>query len=294
MHDSVRADDTGEAGNGTPRLLLSGFDGPLALLLRLARAEQIDLARLSLVDLLDQLAVALQQATPTTPLGERADWLVMASWLLLLRSRLLLPSDAAGQQDAADLADRLREDLLTLQAAQALARWLEDRPQLGRDVFARGQPELLGTALDVQHAVDVIEFLWASMALFDDGAAMPDTTPVYRPYWRDLHTADDARARILRLLDEIPDGTPLGRFLPAGPEAAGRGVAAPALRRRSAWSSTFVAGLELTRLGRLALQQTVSFGEIQVHAAARARAAEADGAGAANPGQGRGDGETAA
>ena len=85
MHDNVRADDTGEAGNGTPHLLLSGFDGPLALLLRLARAEQIDLARLSLVDLLDQLAIALQQATPTTPLGERADWLVMASWLLLLR-----------------------------------------------------------------------------------------------------------------------------------------------------------------------------------------------------------------
>ena len=95
----------------------------------------------------------------------------------------------------------------------------------------------------------MIEFLWASLALFDDGAAMLDTTPVYTPPWRDLHTVDDARARILRLLAETPDGAPLARFLP--PVRRGeRGPGATALRRRSAWSSTFVASLELTRRGR--------------------------------------------
>jgi segregation and condensation protein A len=131
----------------TPRLALVGFSGPLALLLDLARMQRIDLARLSVADLVDQLATALQEAGPAIPLGQKSDWVVMASWLLLLRSRLLLPTEVAAQQAAAEAADRLRDDLLTLQAAQALARWLEIRPQLGRDVFARGQPELLGSAV---------------------------------------------------------------------------------------------------------------------------------------------------
>src|SRR5271169_2765748 len=216
----------------TPRLALVGFSGPLALLLDLARMQRIDLARLSVADLVDQLATALQEAGPAIPLGQKSDWVVMASWLLLLRSRLLLPAEAAAQQAAAETADRLRDDLLTLQAAQALARWLENRPQLGRDVFARGQPELFGSAVEVQHAVDVIEFLWASMARFDDGMEEPDTAPVYRPRRLDLHAVDDARERILRLLAETPDGAPMDHFVPA---ASGETVVAPALRRRSAW-----------------------------------------------------------
>src|SRR5271166_1480659 len=255
----VRATDDARS----PCLALAGFSGPLALLLELARAQQVNLSGLSVVDLVDQLTTAVQQAGPTIPLAEKGDWVVMASWLLLLRSRLLLPTEVAAQQAAAEAADRLRDDLLTLQAAQALARWLEIRPQLGRDVFARCQPELLGTTIDVQHAVDVIEFLWASMALFDDGAEDPDTTPVYRPRWRDLHAVDDARERILRLLAETPDGAPMDQFVPAASDE-GETVVAPALRRRSAWSSTFVASLELTRLGAVELRQEVSFGEIHV------------------------------
>src|SRR5271165_1496358 len=160
--EAVRATDDAR----TPRLALAGFSGSLALLLDLARVQQVDLSGLSVVDLVDQLATAVQRAGPTIPLAEKGDWVVMASWLLLLRSRLLLPTEVAAQQAAAEVAGRLRDDLLTLQAAQALARWLENRPQLGRDVFARGQPELLGRAVEVQHAVGVIEFLWASMALF--------------------------------------------------------------------------------------------------------------------------------
>ncbi len=250
----------------TPHLALVGFSGPLALLLDLARAQQIALAHLSVVDLVDQLAAAVQQSGPTVALGEKSDWVVMASWLLLLRSRLLLPAETAAQQTAADAADRLRDDLLTLHAVQALARWLEDRPQLGRDVFARGQPERLGTAIDVQHGFDRIEFLWASMALFDDGTEEPDTTPIYRPRWRDLYAVDDARARILRLLPETPDGAPLDRFVPAASDDAATAVAA-ALRRRSAWTSTFVASLELARQGDVALTQEGAFRPIHLRPA---------------------------
>jgi segregation and condensation protein A len=248
-----------------PHLTLAGFNGPLALLLDLARAQQIDLARLSVLDLVDQLATAVQQAGSTIPLVQKGDWVVMASSLLLLRSRLLLPAEAATQQAAAEAAGRLRDDLLTLRAVRALACWLEDRPQLGHDVFARGQPELLGAAIDVQHGFDRIEFLWASMALFDDGRELPDTTSVYCPRWRDLHAVDDARERILQLLADTPDGAPLAWFLPAASD--GETVVAPALRRRSAWTSTFVASLELTKQGDVTLTQEGVFSPIHLRPA---------------------------
>ena len=258
------ADPVGEGP--TPRLALAGFDGPLALLLTMARANQIDLARISLPDLIDQLAAALQQAGPATPVGQKGDWLVMASWLVLLRSRLLLPAATAVQQAAEDEALRLRERLVDLQAAQALAAWLDHRPLLGHDVIARGQPELLGTGIETNHEVDVTEFLWACLALFDDDTEGLDATAVYLPPWRDLHTVANARERILRLLAETPAGAPFANFLPNAPpdsEVPGKVV----LRRRSAWTSTFVASLELTRSGAVGLRQETSFGEIHVQAA---------------------------
>ena len=160
---------------------------------------------------------------PATPLGEKGRLAGHggAGWCCCARACCCRPTrqPAGGRR-------RRRTDCAsacsTLQAAQALARWLEHRPQLGQDVFARGQPELLGTALEAQHEVDVIEFLWACLALFDDGAAMPDTTPVYRrpgaictpPRCPRAHPAPAGRD---------PGGTPLGQ-LPARPRrAAGRG-----------------------------------------------------------------------
>src|SRR5271165_4033457 len=148
------------AGKGqTPLLALDGFSGPLEHLLTLARAQQIDLASISLVDLVDQLAVALQRAPTAMPLGQKGDWVVMVSWLLQLRSRLLLPADGQAHQAVIDEVDQLRGRLLGLQEMQAVAAWLERRPQLGQDVFARGQPELFGTSIETDYEVDVIEFL---------------------------------------------------------------------------------------------------------------------------------------
>jgi len=154
-----------------------------------------------------------------------------------------------------------------LQAAQALASWLERRRQLGRDVFARGQPELLGTSVGLQHQVDVIEFLWASMALFTDGADDGETPAVYRPPRLDLWTALDARARILQLLGEAPDDAPLDRFLPEISTQAEIETPAPLpLRRRAAVASTLIAGLELARDGVVALHQPTPFAPITLSA----------------------------
>jgi segregation and condensation protein A len=264
-------DEPAAGQGGTPALTLDGFAGPLDHLLALARAQKIDLAALSLVTLLDQLTAALRQAPASVPLGQKGDWVVMAAWLVQLRARLLLPADPAAQQDAAAEADQLRDRLVGLEETQALAAWLERRRQLGHDVFVRGQPpsraqspEVFGVSAEAAQAIDVIEFLWASLALFDDDAGEPDTTSVYRPPLRpELHTVADARERILRQLAEMPEGGPLECFLPemaGGAEAGGNFE----LRRRSAWSGTLVASLELAKQGDVVLEQDAAFKPIQV------------------------------
>jgi segregation and condensation protein A len=262
----------GTTAGGSPQLDLAGFSGPLAQLLALARAQDIDLKKISLAALLDQLGAALAACGQATPLAHRGEWLVMAAWLVWLRSRLLLPPDAPDQQDAAADAARLRERLLALRAAQGLAAWLDARPQLGQDVFARGAPEFLGTGAAADHQVDVVGFLWASMALFDDGARDADAA-VYHPPWHDLHRPPEARQRILTLLASLPDGATLDSFLPRPDDAADRS-ARVTLRRRSAWASTLLAGLELAREGTIALTQDETFAPIHL------RRAEIDGAAA--------------
>jgi Segregation and condensation protein ScpA len=126
-------------GRGSPHLTLDGFSGPLETLLTLARAQRIDLFRISLTALLDQLIAALQQASKRVPLGQQGDWMVMAAWLVQLRARLLLPADAPAQQEAAAEADAFRGRLVALDYIQAFAQWLERRPQLGHDVLVRGK-----------------------------------------------------------------------------------------------------------------------------------------------------------
>jgi segregation and condensation protein A len=249
------------AGEGASlRLVLDGFTGPLELLLNLARGHQIDLARLSLPALVDQLTAALRQAAP---LARKGDWVVTAAWLLQLRSHLLLPTDAPSLLAAEAEADRLRDRLVGLREVQALAGWLDRRNQLGHDVFARGQPELLGTSTTPDYEVDVIEFLWASLALFEDGSEAADTRVVYRPAWHDLHSIADARTRILRLLADTPEGYTLGRLLPEVP-AGDASTTATAVRRRSAWTSIFVASLELARQSEVTLAQEGAFTAIHV------------------------------
>lgn len=256
------------AGEGDgPTLSLPAFSGSLALLLSLVRTQQIDLAGLPLPALLDQLSLALCRAGSATSLGEQGSWLVMASWLVLLRSRLLLPADTAAQLAAEGDLEQLRDRLLDLRSAQALASWLEARPQLGQEVFPRGQPEQIGSLSQSRHEVDVVAFLWACLARFDDGTVDADTTEIYIPPWHGLHSARAARHRILRLLPLAPDGGALSGFLPPAPieNATETQVA---LLRRSAWSSSLVASLELNRQGIIELQQEEGFGDILIRSAA--------------------------
>jgi segregation and condensation protein A len=256
-------EERGEAdGQGTPLLALDGFSGALDHLLTLARAQQIEIGKISLAALVEQLATALRQAPAATPLGQKGDWLVMAAWLVQLRSRLLLPADAPAQQEAAAEVDQFRFRLVALQDMQALAGWLERRPQLGHDVFGRGTPEIFGVSVEAGQAVAVIEFLWASLALFDD-PEKPETRALYRPRPIELYAVAEARNRIRRRLAETPDGAPLDQFLPDPPKTPENAELAN-LRRRSAWSSTLIAGLELAKQAEVVLQQGGDFEVIHV------------------------------
>ena len=233
-------------------------------LLTLARGQKIDLADISFAALVDQLTAALRQAPAATPLSQKSDWVVMAAWLVQLRARLLLPADAPAQQDAVAEADAFCGQLVALEHMQALAAWLVRRPQLGHQVFARGRPEISGPSIETNQAIDVVEFLWATLALFDDDPAGPNTATVYRPTYLDLFAVADARDRILRRLAETPGKASLEQLLPATSDHAEPHEPRRALRRRSAWSSTLVASLELAKRGDVALAQGEDFQTILV------------------------------
>lgn len=130
-------------------------------------------------------------------------------------------------------------------------------------MFVRGQPELVGVCRGAADQVDVIGFLWASLALFDDGIDGVETAALYRPQWLDLHSIPEARDRILRLLAENPEGQSLDQLLPESSDET-EGKDPPLLRRRSAWTSAFTASLELAKQGEVSLAQEGGFMPIHV------------------------------
>ena len=272
--DGAEARDDGDDGSA-PCLNLDGFSGPLDLLLALARSRRIDLHRIALPDLVIQLAPALRQAAS---LAERGGWLVMAAWIVLLRSRLLLDGGQAAGSEAPGRPDRharrLRAQLLGLQQVQAAVAWLDRRPQLGRDVFGRGADSAGTYAGDAGRAVDVAAFLWATLDLLDGQGARADAAPAYVPPRPALHGVGDACARILRLLGSSPQPLPLAQLLPEpasdeGTAPARAGVPplpGDALLRRSGWASAFAASLELAKQGQVTLMQDEVFAPILVRA----------------------------
>ena len=125
---------------------------------------------------------------------------------MIMMTSVPVPAGSPAQRAAEAEAGALQARLVALRDMQALASWLEHRPQLGHDVFARGQPEAIGTAFEPAHQVDVVEVLWASLALFDDAAA--DLDEACHPAVVRLHDASTARARILWLLAATPESCP--------------------------------------------------------------------------------------
>jgi segregation and condensation protein A len=241
-----------------PQLQLGSYEGPLDLLLELARAQRVDLTRIAILPLVEQFIAAMEAAIAArrVPLTTIGDWLVTATTLLSLRARLLLPAESAAGQEAAREAALLRRQLADRALVQAQVAWLERRTQLGRDVFARGATLAEVSPMPV---ADVTELLRACLRLLQRSPRDRIYRPAPPPLWR----VPDALARLREMLGELsPDGASLAALLPR----QGSLVATP-LQRRAALASTLMAGLELAREGAATLEQGEPFGEIRVGAA---------------------------
>jgi segregation and condensation protein A len=243
----------GSAGK-SPHLELEGFSGPLEQLLFLVRAQKLDLAKLSLRDFVEQLTGALRREASIT---QKADWVGMATWVVLLRSRLLIPVSPVAQQSAEAEAQTLQARLVALQEMQALAAWLSARPQLGQDVFARGAPEMLGALEETDHQLDVIELLWATIELLDD-ADDADAEALYRPFHLDIHKVAEARERIFQRVVAAAERQNLQDLVPPA-SSLDPASAKSVLKYKSGWTTTFVAALEMAKQGDVVLSQNGLF-----------------------------------
>ncbi len=243
------------AGRADPealRLDLDGYEGPIDVLLTLARAQKVDLARISILDLADQYLTFIGAAR-RIDLGLAAEYLVMAAWLVYLKSRLLLPDDDDDEGPSGpELAEALSYQLRRLEAVQDSGRRLMARPRLGRDVFARGDPEGLAIVRTTTFKVSLFDLLSAY------GANRRHRVEVLRVPHDALHGMADALARLSRMAGTGMGWRSLARCLPPDP---GDGLVF-----RSAVAATFAAGLELARRGLIEIRQPRRFGPIHLRA----------------------------
>lgn len=234
-------------------LELDGWEGPLDLLLDLARRQKVDLRRISILELVDQYLSYIGRAEALR-LELAADYLVMAAWLAYLKSALLLPREEQEDPSPEELALRLQLRLQRLGAMREAAARLMARDRLGRDVFARGAPE--GLRIDKRNLwqCDMFALLQAY------GQVKARTAPVVHMVRdRMVMTLESALARVSSMLGVRLDWMEIRDFLPPHVD--------PQLRR-SALASSFVAALELARLGKAELAQEETFGPLRLRRAA--------------------------
>jgi segregation and condensation protein A len=243
---------------------LDGFEGPLDLLLELARRQKVDLARISVLALAEQY-LAFVEAARKQRLELAADYLVMAAWLAYLKSRLLLPAPPqAAEPDAGDLAEALAARLRKLDAIRWAAGLLVGRAQLGRDVFARGEPEAIEVARRSQWEASLYDLL-AAYARQSQKHARARVRFAVREVW----SLAQAREALARLVGLSLEWTAFDDWLIA--------ACVDPRMQRSARASSFAASLELAREGAIELRQETTFAPIFIRRAVHV----AEGSGAA-------------
>lgn len=246
---------SGAGLGGSLVLDLDGYEGPIDVLLTLARDQKVDLTKISILQLADQYLTFIEEARELR-LELAADYLVMAAWLAYLKSRLLLPqTDSDGEElSAAEMAERLAFQLQRLEAMRNLGKQLLERPQLKRDFFPRGAPEPMDVVNTSVYELSLFELLKA----YGDFKSR-ETITSFRIDPTELHSTETALERLRTLVGDIPDWTVLSSFLPHGLKDS--------LVARSALASTFAASLELTKAGKLMLQQSECFAPLYIRTA---------------------------
>ncbi|HJQ59240.1 MAG TPA: ScpA family protein [Vineibacter sp.] len=236
-------------GEGELILDLEGYEGPLDILLMLAREQKVDLRRISMVALVDQYLGFIASARRLR-LEIAADYLVMAAWLAYLKSRLLLPDPPKDEEPTGEqMAEALQRQLRLLEAMQQAGVRLMARPRLGVDTFARGQPEGVLVVRKSLWQVQLYDLLKAYGEIH-----RPKDADTYHIAPMEFFSPEEALERLSRMLGIAIDWASIAAFLPPG-------LTDP-MKLRSAVAATFVASLQLAKEGVVQLRQTESFGPI--------------------------------
>ena len=236
-------------------LEIEGWEGPLDLLLDLARRQKVDLRRISILELVDQYLTYIEQAEALR-LELAADYLVMAAWLAYLKSALLLPKDEQADPSPEELALRLQLRLQRLGAMREAAARLMGRDRLGRDVFPRGAPEGLRVARR-----NAWQCTWFDLVRAYGDIKIRSEPVVHMVRERMVMTLESAITRVSSMLGVSLDWMELREFLPPARDS----WANPQLRK-SALASSFVAALELARTGKAEIAQDETFGPLRLKA----------------------------
>lgn len=255
-----------EGGDDTTEALLlniDGYEGPIDVLLDMARTQKVDLREISILQLVRQYLVFMERAKALR-LDLAAEYLVMAAWLAYLKSRLLLPqektegSELSGEQ----MAEALQFQLRRLEAMREAAQNLLKRPQLGINIFARGMPEGLRTKFQTHYQVTLYDLLKS----YGDITRRKEYNTYELPIFN-IMSIEDAAARLTKMLGNLPRSGPhsvwttLQSFVPEG-------IKDPLLFR-STVASTFTAGLEMAKQGKLEMRQDGAFKPIYLRTANR-------------------------
>ncbi|KZL19137.1 Segregation and condensation protein A [Pseudovibrio axinellae] len=247
-----------QPATGEPNLLVDvdGFEGPLDVLLSLARSQKVDITKISILALTEQYLDFVREARRLR-LELAADFLVMAAWLAYLKSRLLIPQqkdtdEPTGEELAAALAFRLQR----LEAMREASARLMGRSRLGREVFARGAPETVSVERRSVWTATLYDLLMA----YASQRQRNSVTSVYVKK-RQVWSLQDAREILNRLVGQVAVWTPIERFLMVYLEDP--------QERTTVMASAFSASLELVREGVIDIQQSGPFETIYVRASQR-------------------------
>jgi len=225
---------------------LDGFEGPIDLLLTLAREQKVDLLNIAILPLAEQYLSYIETAR-RLDLEIAADYLVIAAWLAYLKSRLLLPEPEPEQaEEVIDMTDALRYQLVRLESMQQAAKRLMSLPRLGQQRFARGESEYFESVTEPVWTASLYDLLAAYGSIQSGVENRTLTIAATR-----LFSVQEATQRLRNLIGRMPEWTVLESFLPPNLKTD--------LDRRSATASHFVASLELAREGMLRLRQDSQF-----------------------------------